>query len=95
MLEGARSMDEGTSDYGTAHSSRGLGRGPSVLLPYPTPVLDRRALAARWGVSIRSIARLEASGTGPRPFRVGRLVRWTLEEVRRFEAKRTLLGPSR
>jgi predicted DNA-binding transcriptional regulator AlpA len=50
-------------------------------------VLDRRALAARWGVSIRSIARLEASGAGPRAFRVGRLVRWTLDEVRRFEAR--------
>ncbi len=50
-------------------------------------VLDRRALAARWGVSTRSIARLEASGAGPRAFRVGRLVRWTLDEVRRFEAR--------
>jgi predicted DNA-binding transcriptional regulator AlpA len=50
-------------------------------------VLDRRTLAARWGVSTRSIARLEASGAGPRAFRVGRLVRWTLDEVRRFEAR--------
>jgi alkylhydroperoxidase/carboxymuconolactone decarboxylase family protein YurZ/predicted DNA-binding transcriptional regulator AlpA len=48
---------------------------------------NRRALAARWGVSTRSIARLEASGAGPRAFRVGRLVRWTLDEVRRFEAR--------
>src|SRR5450755_682929 len=52
-------------------------------------VLDRRALAARWGVSTRSIARLEASGAGPRAFRVGRLVRWRLDEVRRFEARAT------
>jgi predicted DNA-binding transcriptional regulator AlpA len=50
-------------------------------------VLDRRALAARWRVSTRSIARLEASGAGPRAFRVGRLVRWTLDEVRRFQAR--------
>jgi predicted DNA-binding transcriptional regulator AlpA len=50
-------------------------------------VLDRRGLAARWGVSTRSIARLEASGAGPRAFRIGRLVRWTLDEVRRFEAR--------
>jgi predicted DNA-binding transcriptional regulator AlpA len=50
-------------------------------------VLDRRALAARWGVSTRSIARLEASGAAPRAFRVERLVRWTLDEVRRFEAR--------
>jgi predicted DNA-binding transcriptional regulator AlpA len=55
--------------------------------PSRTDVLDRRALAARWGVSTRSIARLEASGAGPRAFRVGRLVRWTLDEVRRFEAR--------
>jgi predicted DNA-binding transcriptional regulator AlpA len=53
--------------------------------PTTADVLDRRALAARWGVSTRSIARLEASGAGPRAFRVGRLVRWSLDEVRRFE----------
>ena len=67
------------ADGSTATRSSPAGAEP--------PVLDRRGLAARWGVSSRSIARLEASGTGPRAFRIGRLVRWTLDEVRRFESK--------
>jgi hypothetical protein len=77
-------------------SQQGAYFAPATLTA--SDVLDRRALAARWGVSIRSIARLEASGGGPRAFRVGRLVRWTLDEVRRFEAKAALkrrLYPSR
>jgi hypothetical protein len=37
-------MEYGTAEYGTAHSSRGLGRDPFVSPPCPTPVLDRRAL---------------------------------------------------
>jgi excisionase family DNA binding protein len=49
------------------------------------PVLDKEALAARLRVSVRSVLRLLASGRGPRVMRIGRLVRFRLAEVERWE----------
>jgi predicted DNA-binding transcriptional regulator AlpA len=49
-------------------------------------ILKIEDLVPRWGVGLRGIMRLLASGRGPRPLRIGRAVRFRLEEVRRWES---------
>lgn len=50
-------------------------------------LLDARALARRWSTSVRTIRRLIAGGSAPRPVRISRrVIRWRLSEVRRWEA---------
>jgi len=52
--------------------------------PIAEVLLDKRDLAARWGCSIKSVERRVADGT-LRPIHLGRLVRFTREEVLRAE----------
>lgn len=50
------------------------------------PLLDRKTLAKRWGVSIETIKRREADGTiNPVYLPGGRLVRYRLEDIIKLE----------
>ncbi len=52
----------------------------------PEPfVVDAKALANRLQISLRHLRRMEAGGAlGPRPLRLGRSVRYSLDEVKRW-----------
>jgi excisionase family DNA binding protein len=43
--------------------------------------LSARELAARMGLSLRHIRRSDSAGWIPRPIRIGRSVRWPVDEV--------------
>jgi len=60
---------------------------PDALKPAQPEILDRAQLAARWSISVRSIARMIAAGRAPKPFAVGGLLRWRLSSIEDFERK--------
>jgi len=43
--------------------------------------LSARQLAERLGVSLRHVRRMDSAGLLPRPVRLGRAVRWPVDEV--------------
>ena len=49
------------------------------------PHLNERGLARRWGVSGRTLQRMRASGTGPVFLRIGNAVRYSLDDILRYE----------
>lgn len=53
-------------------------KSPGALLA------DRRRVALLLGVSVAHVAKLNASGRIPSPRRLGRAVRWDLDELRRW-----------
>lgn len=60
------------------------------LLPSQCDVMTEKylapvALAQRWQLSTRTLERLRKSGKGPRFFRVGRAVRYCLDDIAAFE----------
>jgi predicted DNA-binding transcriptional regulator AlpA len=68
-----------------------MQHSPATIRPpdtSPDPeLLDARALARRWSTSVRTLRRLIAGGSAPRPVRISaRVIRWRLSEVRRWEA---------
>ena len=48
--------------------------------------LDARQLGNALNLSLRAIRRADSAGRLPRPVRVGRSVRWPVEEIRRWLA---------
>jgi predicted DNA-binding transcriptional regulator AlpA len=48
--------------------------------------LDEKECGARYGFSARHWRRLADSGQAPRPVRFGRLVRWAIEDLIRWES---------
>lgn len=48
--------------------------------------LDTAAVAARYGLSIRTIRRMVDRGEFVRPRRMGRLLRWKLDELVAWES---------
>ena len=52
-----------------------------ALLP---PLLDVGTVAALCGCSCRHIYRMSDSGRAPRPLKIGFLVRWRKEDIRRW-----------
>jgi excisionase family DNA binding protein len=49
-------------------------------------LLNVKEMAKRFNISVRHVYRLVARGDLPRPFRIGRCVRWSPLDVERFEA---------
>jgi len=47
--------------------------------------LDGRACADRYAISLSSWTRLVMSHSAPQPIRLGRLVRWKIEDLREWE----------
>lgn len=54
----------------------------------PDCILTERALAVRWKMSVRSLQRWRAMGTGPAWMRINGCVRYRLEDVLAFERSR-------
>jgi len=56
-------------------------------LPFLTEaqVLSAGDLAQRWSCTVRHVQALAAAGRAPLSFRIGRLRRWRLSAVERFE----------
>ena len=48
--------------------------------------LSAQRLAERLGVSLRHVRRMDAAGLLPKPVRLGRSVRWSVEEVHAWMA---------
>jgi len=48
--------------------------------------LSAEDLAVMLGLSLRKIRRMDAAGFLPRPVRLGRSVRWPIEEIKRWLA---------
>lgn len=59
-------------------------------MPAPHDALTTRQLAARWQCSAQTLANMRARGAGPAYVKVGRLVRYRLEDVRAWEEARTV-----
>lgn len=51
-----------------------------------TKFIDARACAARYSCSWRHWLRLVDAGRAPRPIRFGRLVRWSVADLDRWES---------
>lgn len=49
------------------------------------PILGMPELADRYGVSLQAVRRWRVDGYGPKGFRVGRFVRYRLEDVLAWE----------
>lgn len=55
------------------------------LTSAPTSLLTPHTLAERYGLPVATVYRWRTSGTGPRGFRVGKFVRYRLEDVEAWE----------
>lgn len=55
------------------------------LATTPSTLLTPRSLAERYGLPLATIYRWRSSGAGPRGFRVGKFVRYRLEDVEAWE----------
>lgn len=51
----------------------------------PGALLTPHSLADRYGLPVATIYRWRSTGTGPRGFRVGKFVRYRLEDVEAWE----------
>ncbi|MGH8083310.1 MAG: helix-turn-helix domain-containing protein [Lysobacter sp.] len=51
------------------------------------PTLSSEELARRWQVTARTLRRWRDEGIGPGSFKVGRVVRYALDDVKQFEAR--------
>ncbi|WP_377681048.1 helix-turn-helix transcriptional regulator [Micrococcus luteus] len=60
--------------------------GPAVRFPRPLTHLTPQDLAAREGVPVATVYNWRTSGYGPRGFRVGKYLRYRLEDVEAWEA---------
>ena len=56
------------------------------IMPTEKVTLTRKGVAARWSCSVETVKRREAQGT-LRALRLGKLVRYRLEDVRAVEAQ--------
>ena len=65
------------------------GHGQGFVAPY---MLKERELAARWGVSSRTLQRWRSEGYGPRHHLIGGAVRYRLDAVLAFEDERECGG---
>jgi predicted DNA-binding transcriptional regulator AlpA len=59
-----------------------------------TQLLDSGALAARWNVPVQTIYGLRYRGEAPPAIRVGRELRWRLEDIEAWENARRDAGSS-
>ena len=48
---------------------------------------DEKWLAARWGMSVKTVQSMRDKGTGPRVTRFGRSVRYRLRDIVKFERR--------
>lgn len=48
---------------------------------------DEKWLAARWGMSVKTIQKMRDAGTGPKVTRFGRAVRYRLRDIYKFEKR--------
>ncbi|WP_448506101.1 helix-turn-helix transcriptional regulator [Immundisolibacter sp.] len=60
----------------------------NVTLP-PTELLSPRQLAARWGLSEKTLERWRMLGTGPAFLKLGSRVLYSLTEIEAHERERT------
>ena len=60
----------------------------NVTLP-PTELLSPRQLAARWGLSEKTLERWRMLGTGPAFLKLGSRVLYSLAEIEAHERQRT------
>lgn len=51
-----------------------------------TALICQKALALRWDISVKTLERWRWKGLGPRYLKIGRRVRYDLNEIERFEA---------
>ena len=51
--------------------------------------ISQQNLAARWGLSERTLERWRWQGKGPRYIKIGHRVRYRLEEIKHYEVVRT------
>ena len=52
--------------------------------------LNQHDLAARWGISARTLERWRWEGIGPTHRKIGRCVRYRLEDVEKYEQSRLI-----
>lgn len=57
------------------------------------PRLSERALAAHWGLSLRTLQRWRAAGTGPAHLRLGGRILYRRSDVRAFEVQHLTAPP--
>ncbi|MCQ9386799.1 helix-turn-helix transcriptional regulator [Brevibacterium moorei] len=63
------------------------GRAGIALADAAPVILSRKQLAERYGLPTQTLAVWKVNGYGPQSFRVGRYVRYRLEDVLSWEAE--------
>ena len=75
-----------------AHNGDGIRRPAAGALAeeaYPaSPRLNERQLAARWVLSVRTLQAARVKGTGAPFVRIGRAIRYRLEDILEYERER-------
>ena len=87
-----------SNPYDRYETQRPLADAPPLRVPvdaYPSlPRLNEKQLAARWGVSVRTLQTARVKGTGAPFIRIGRSVRYRLEDVLAYERDRLRISTS-
>ncbi|MBX9453298.1 MAG: helix-turn-helix domain-containing protein [Mesorhizobium sp.] len=64
-------------------------------IPIPTATLiDEKALARRWSISLKTLRNWRVSGYGPAFRKIGRSVRYAMSDIQQFETDKRRLSTS-